>query len=67
MRYYVNTNAQANGDHEVHTLGCSFFPNGENAKYLGDFTNCRAAVHAAQVYYSQVNGCYYCVRECNTD
>jgi hypothetical protein len=25
-RYYVNKNAQENGDHEVHTTGCSFMP-----------------------------------------
>lgn len=25
-RYYVNNNAQANGDHEVHELGCTFMP-----------------------------------------
>ena len=28
--YYVNTNAQANGDHEVHTSGCSYLPAPEN-------------------------------------
>jgi len=31
MAYYcVNKNAQANGDHEVHKVGCSFYPNQEN-------------------------------------
>ncbi len=24
--YYVNKNAQANGDHEVHKSGCSWIP-----------------------------------------
>jgi len=26
MNYYVNTNAQANGDHEVHKEGCTKMP-----------------------------------------
>ena len=26
--YYVNNNAQSNGDHEVHTTGCSWLPKG---------------------------------------
>ena len=34
--YYVNKNAQSNGDHEVHVYGCSFFPAAENRLYLGD-------------------------------
>ena len=33
--YYVNINAQLTGEHEVHKEGCSWFPNKENAKYLG--------------------------------
>ncbi len=65
-RYYVNKRAQANGDHEVHKLGCSYMPSEENRKYLGDFTSCRPAVAAARKEYRQVNGCYYCSRECHT-
>ena len=42
--YYINKNAQANGDHEVHKSGCSYMPNSENIKYLGDFNNCDDAV-----------------------
>lgn len=65
-KYYVNKNAQMNGDHEVHTTGCSFLPLEGNRKYLGEFNNCKAAVIAARGYYSQVNGCYYCSNECHT-
>jgi len=65
-RYYVNKNAQANGDHEVHTTGCSFMPAQENRIYLGDFTSCAPAVVEAQRYYRQVNGCYYCCNSCHT-
>ena len=64
--YYVNKNAQSNGDHEVHTQGCSFMPEEENRIYLGNFDNCAKAVAAAKQYYSQVNGCYYCANACHT-
>ncbi len=65
-RYYVNKNAQANGDHEVHTPGCAFLPNPENRIYLGDFSSCFPAVREARKYYPQSNGCYYCSRACHT-
>lgn len=65
-RYYVNKNAQANGDHEVHTTGCSFMPAIENRIYLGDHTNCWSAVLEAKRHYDQVNGCYYCCNPCHT-
>ncbi|MFT7900241.1 hypothetical protein VBY74_09680 [Tenacibaculum ascidiaceicola] len=65
-RYYVNKNAQANGDHEVHKLECSWIPKVENRIYLGEFDNCKDAVKEAKKYYSKVNGCYYCSKECHT-
>lgn len=64
--YYVNKNAQDNGDHEVHKSGCSFMPDGMNTLYLGSFTNCFNAVQEAKKYYPQSNGCYYCAKECHT-
>lgn len=66
MRYYVNKNAQSNGDHEVHKRGCSFMPDLENRIYLGEFSGCRPAVKEARKHYRQVNGCYYCARACHT-
>lgn len=66
MRYYVNKNAQANGDHEVHELTCSFVPSEASRIYLGDFQSCSLAVAAARRHYSQVNGCFYCSRSCHT-
>lgn len=30
----VNRNAQANGDHEVHTAGCSYMPDRQNCVAL---------------------------------
>jgi len=35
--YYVNKNAQSNGDHEVHKDGCVFMPLLLNRLYLGNF------------------------------
>tara|TARA_Y100001956_G_scaffold43096_1_gene42072 strand:- start:1848 stop:2054 length:207 start_codon:yes stop_codon:yes gene_type:complete len=64
--YYVNKNVQTNGDHEVHKTGCSFLPSPDNRIYLGAFSNCKEAVLEAKRIYSQVNGCYFCSRECHT-
>lgn len=65
-KYYVNRNAQSNGDHEVHKEGCSYMPSSENRIYLGEFSTCSSAVTAAHKHYTQVNGCYYCSRSCHT-
>lgn len=64
--YYVNKNAQSNGDHEVHKEGCSFMPNSENRIYLGYYSNCQEAVKKAKEYYSKVNGCFFCCNPCHT-
>ncbi len=66
MRYYVNTNAQANGDHEVHKSDCSWLPHVDNRIYLGNFDSCFGAVRKAKGYYRQSNGCYYCSGNCHT-
>lgn len=58
--YYVNQNEQSNGDHEVHTTGCSYMPNPENRTYLGEHDNCHTAVAEAKKHYTQVNGCNAC-------
>ena len=65
-KYYVNKNAQDNGDHEVHKSGCSWMPDADNRKYLGEFSNCQGAVKKAKEYYKQSNGCYYCANDCHT-
>jgi hypothetical protein len=64
--YYVNKNAQDNGDHEVHTSVCSFLPEIANRLYLGEFSNCQDAVREAAKYYNDVDGCYYCAYACHT-
>ncbi len=66
-RYYVNKNAQANGDHEVHqTVVCPTPADEENRLYLGDFGSCRDAVRAAKKHYPQSDGCANCSPDCHT-
>lgn len=65
-KYYVNNNAQANGDHEVHVENCEKIKNSTNLTYLGVFSNCHDAVTAAKQYHSQSNGCFFCSNECHT-
>jgi hypothetical protein len=65
-KYYVNRNAQSNGDHEVHTETCSFLPNVHNRLYLGNFSNCKDAVAEAKKTYPTADGCAYCSPDCHT-
>lgn len=66
--YYINQNAQENGDHEVHTTGCSHPPEEENRIGLGYFNNCSEAVATAKLKWpnARINGCYYCTNPCHT-
>ena len=65
--YYVNDNAQANGDHEVHVAGCSWLGLIVSKSYLGDYGWCGPAVAQARAFhYSQSNGCAYCCPSCHT-
>lgn len=65
-RYYVNKNAQSNGDHEVHKVGCAWMPEQENRIYLGDFNSCQEAVRAARQYFPKSDGCAFCSPACHT-
>ena len=64
--YYVNKNAQTNGDHEVHRDDCKYLPLPENRYYLGEHASCAPAVTEARKYFTQVNGCYFCSYPCHT-
>jgi hypothetical protein len=64
--YYVNNNAQTNGDHEVHISGCSWLALAQSKKHLGAFTSCYGAVVEAKKYYPTANGCKYCSNACHT-
>lgn len=66
MKYYVNKNAQPTGEHEVHTVNCSWLPEEQNRQYLGDFKTCGPAVTSAKAYFTNVDGCYYCSNDCHT-
>jgi integrase len=46
------------------TKGC--LPEPTNRIDLGYFASCTGAVAAAKTYYSDVNGCYWCARDCHT-
>lgn len=63
-RYYVNNEAQTNGDHEVHKENCRYLPNDRTD--LGIHSSCHSAVKKAKSIYSQSNGCIHCARECHT-
>ena len=47
-KYYINKNAQDNGDHEVHKEGCFHMPEKENRIFLGHFSHCEPAVRAGK-------------------
>jgi hypothetical protein len=65
--YCVNTNAQPNGDHEVHDVGsCNHLPALRHRVDLGVHSDCRGAVKKAKETYTTANGCYYCSPDCNT-
>lgn len=66
MKYYVNDNAQANGDHEVHHEKCPYLPKIHSTTPLGEHSSCHSAVRAARRYYTQVDGCATCSNDCHT-
>ena len=65
-RYYVNRQAQSNGDHEVHRSDCYWLPSPENRVDLGEHTGCHSAVRTAKTIFPQSNGCRTCSTECHT-
>lgn len=64
--YVVNDNAQNNGDHEVHTTECPYFPKIVSYTSLGWHADCHSAVREAKKYYNQSNGCATCSPSCHT-
>ena len=64
--YYVNDNAQANGDHEVHRDGCYWLSLAASVTYLGSFSWCGPAVAQAKRIYPTANGCAHCCGACHT-
>lgn len=66
MRYCVNTEAQSNGDHEVHTRDCHKVPAPRNQADLGEHNSCETAVAKARRMGYNANGCIHCCRKCHT-
>ena len=67
-QYCVNSNAQANGDHEVHNVAtCTYLPAAKNRVSLGEHASCTTAVTKAKsLGYYTANGCYWCANPCHT-
>ncbi len=63
MLYYVDTNTDHQGDHEVHKEKCSWLPKPENRIALGEHANAHEAVRKAKAYYPTADGCYHCSPE----
>ena len=67
--YYVNKNAQPNGDHEVHDSaisGCPTPAQPHNRLDLGYHSDCHSAVREAKTFYAKSDGCAHCCPECHT-
>lgn len=65
-KYYVNTNPQPNGDHEVHKDHvCPTPADPRNRRDLGYFSSCWEAVRAARRFYVTADGCANCSPECH--
>lgn len=65
MHYYLNLNAQSNGDHEIHKEICPYYfkyKNGFNFELLGAFSNELEAVKYARIRHQsiKIDGCAYC-------
>ena len=65
VNYYLNLNAQSNGDHEVHKETCHYYymyKSGYNFELLGAFSNELEAVRYARIKHPtfKIDGCAYC-------
>ncbi len=58
--YIANTQAQFNGDHEVHKSTCTYLPAPIHRRTLGRFATDRAALEAARRIYPRADGCAFC-------
>lgn len=65
-KYYVHTELDIHGDHEVHTQDCHKLPNVHNREYLGLFGSCQPAVNVARQKGYHANGCIHCCPACHT-
>lgn len=58
--FFVEINAQDNGEHVVHKSSCSLLPAKDTLRYLGSIASATSAVKKAQESFKLVNGCSHC-------
>lgn len=67
MYYYLNTNADSNGNNEVHKESCEWMPAPKNRCFIGFFNNGIEAVnYAKSIGWSNADGCFFCANEAHT-
>ncbi|UTW61719.1 hypothetical protein KFE98_17160 [bacterium SCSIO 12741] len=66
-RYYMNVRQDSRGYNEVHKETCIWLPNPENRYYIGEFSNCQAAIAEAKRQHPLLNpdGCKHCSEPCH--
>ena len=65
INYYLNLNAQSNGDHEIHKESCYYYfkyAAGFNFEFLGSFQSDKEAENCAKRKHPEfkIDGCSYC-------
>jgi hypothetical protein len=65
--YYVETQAEENGRHKIHTSGCPYLPGISRRLQLGDHATCHSAIRATHRHFEEVDGCLSCAPECHKD
>ena len=60
LRYFVNRNAQRDGDHEVHAETCSWLMLAMRKVDLGVHASCQEAVEKARQTYPRSRECCWC-------
>lgn len=63
--YYVNTDAQSTGEHEVHQIDCNHGPAADKRRSIGWYSSCSSAIEQAKKLYMKVDGCYFCSNACH--
>jgi hypothetical protein len=62
--YYLDKRKNSLGIYELHEETCSRMPEAAHAVYIGNFSNCKAAMATAAMSYSPVAGCARCSPDC---
>lgn len=66
-RYFVHTETDDEGDHEVHKPDCDWLPKPSHRVDLGEHSHCSSAIEEAERRgFRPANGCYHCNEECHT-